>query len=104
MKNKLKKRRPISAEAIARMADQGKDISRFFANRGRMIYPIRRVNVIMSEKQYDECVSTLLELESRDHLSPAEENFTELLTLLIEVYEDKHHPIPMLLPAKFCEN
>ena len=42
---RVRKKRPISAEAIARMADQGKDISRFFMNQGRMIYPIQRVNV-----------------------------------------------------------
>ncbi len=40
-----RKKKPISAEAIARMADQGKDISRFFTNKGRMVYPIQRVNV-----------------------------------------------------------
>jgi hypothetical protein len=40
-----KKKKPISAEAIARMADRGEDISRFFANKGRMVYPIQRVNV-----------------------------------------------------------
>ncbi|HET6932225.1 MAG TPA: hypothetical protein VFI45_17995 [Candidatus Acidoferrum sp.] len=45
MKQTAKKRKPISAEAIARMADQGKDISRFFTNKGRMVYPVQRVNV-----------------------------------------------------------
>ena len=45
MKQTPRKRKPISAEAIARMADQGKDISRFFTNKGRMVYPVQRVNV-----------------------------------------------------------
>jgi len=45
MKQAPKKSKPISAEAIARMADQGKDISRFFTNKGRMVYPVQRVNV-----------------------------------------------------------
>lgn len=45
MKQTPKKRKPVSAEAIARMADQGKDISRFFTNKGRMVYPVQRVNV-----------------------------------------------------------
>ncbi|HET7106351.1 MAG TPA: hypothetical protein VFI38_06055 [Candidatus Acidoferrum sp.] len=44
MKQTAKKRKPISAEAIARMADQGKDISRFFTG-GKMMSPIQRVNV-----------------------------------------------------------
>lgn len=34
-----------SAEAIARRADRGEDVSRFFTNRGRMMKPIHRVNV-----------------------------------------------------------
>jgi hypothetical protein len=34
-----KKTKPITAEAIARLADRGKDISRYFSGRGRMIHP-----------------------------------------------------------------
>jgi len=45
MKTTHNKRRPVSAEAIAREADRGKDISRFFTNAGRMMEPIQRVNV-----------------------------------------------------------
>jgi hypothetical protein len=45
MKSARKDRRPISADAIARLADQGKDISGFFTNDGRMMAPIQRVNV-----------------------------------------------------------
>jgi hypothetical protein len=44
--NKTRKlRKPISAEGIARLADQGKDVSRFFTNKGQMVAPIQRVNV-----------------------------------------------------------
>ncbi len=49
--------------------------------------------VISSEKQYDEYVSALLDLERSHDLTPAEKNFAELLTLLVEAYEDKHHPV-----------
>jgi len=56
--------------------------------------------VIASEKQYEEYVSTLLELERHDNLTPAEENFAELLTLLIEVYEEKHYPIADASPIE----
>ncbi len=45
MKNTRRRQKPVSAEAIARRADQGKDVSRFFTNTGRMMEPIRRVNV-----------------------------------------------------------
>jgi hypothetical protein len=37
--------KPISAEGIARLADRGKDVSRFFTNKGRMVAPVQRVNV-----------------------------------------------------------
>lgn len=45
MKNTRNRKKPASAEALARMAEQGKDVSRFFTNKGRMMGPIRRVNV-----------------------------------------------------------
>jgi hypothetical protein len=45
MKRANKKRKPISAEQIARMAGRGEDITRFFTNRMQMVYPIQRVNV-----------------------------------------------------------
>lgn len=43
---KTRRRQPApSAETIARMADRGKSVSRFFTNAGRMMEPIQRVNV-----------------------------------------------------------
>ena len=45
MKNTSRKKKPVSAESIARMADSGKDVSRFFTNSGRRMEPIQRVNV-----------------------------------------------------------
>ena len=44
MKN-TRRKKTVSAESIARMADRGKDVSRFFSNSGRMMEPIQRVNV-----------------------------------------------------------
>jgi hypothetical protein len=34
-----------SAETIAKLADSGKSVSRFFTNKGVMMKPIQRVNV-----------------------------------------------------------
>ena len=48
MKRIDKTKRVRSAESIARMADRGKDVSRFFTNRGRMMKPIQQVNVDFS--------------------------------------------------------
>ena len=45
MKTIRKPGKQLSAEAIARLADQGKDVSRFFTNTGQMMGPIQRVNV-----------------------------------------------------------
>jgi len=43
MKNTRKQKRPVSAENIARLADKGQDVSRFFTNTGHMMSPIQRV-------------------------------------------------------------
>jgi len=42
MKNTYKK---PNADEIAEMADRGEDISQYFTNKGKMKYPIQRVNV-----------------------------------------------------------
>jgi hypothetical protein len=44
MPKTVRSRKPL-AEQIARMADRGKDISRFFTKAGKMMPPIHRVNV-----------------------------------------------------------
>jgi HTH-type transcriptional regulator / antitoxin HigA len=56
--------------------------------------------LITSERQYEEYVSTLLELERQSGLSAAAENFAELLTLLIESYEEKHYAVPDASPVR----
>lgn len=45
MKKILKAAKAITAEEIARMADQGRNVSHFFKGEGRMVQPIQRVNV-----------------------------------------------------------
>jgi hypothetical protein len=45
MKRTRKKENVPRAEAIARLAESAKDVSRFFTNSGRMMEPIQRVNV-----------------------------------------------------------
>jgi hypothetical protein len=49
-----KLRKPVSAEQIARMADRGENISRFFTRKGKMMPPIRRVNVDFAEPMLQE--------------------------------------------------
>ncbi len=54
MKSTRKPRKPMPAEAIARLADQGRDVSRFFTNSGRMMRPIQRVNVDLASGMLEE--------------------------------------------------
>ena len=54
MKNTRRQRKPVSAEAIARLAEQGRDVSHFFTNRGRMMPPIQRVNVDFTTPMLEE--------------------------------------------------
>ena len=56
MKNTRKLSKPVSAEVIARLADQGRDVSRFFTNTGRMMMtgPIQRVNVDLASGMLEE--------------------------------------------------
>jgi hypothetical protein len=54
MKRIRKSAKPVSAEAITRLADQGRDVSRFFRGQGRMVQPIRRVNVDVTAAMLEE--------------------------------------------------
>jgi HTH-type transcriptional regulator/antitoxin HigA len=59
--------------------------------------------VITSEAQHELYVSALLELDRRSQLTAAERNFAELLTLLIEAYEEKHHSIRSASPVEVLQ-
>jgi Ribbon-helix-helix protein, copG family len=54
MANTRRRRRAVPAETIARLADGGKDVSRFFTNTGRMMGPIQRVNVDLASGMLEE--------------------------------------------------
>lgn len=62
MKSNRKHKRRASADFIARLADKGQDVSRFFTNRGKMMRPIQRVNVDFSEPMLEELDRTAEEL------------------------------------------
>lgn len=62
MKRTRKSRKPVPAETIARLADAGKDVSRFFTNKGRMMGPIQRVNVDFAAPMLEELDSAAKEL------------------------------------------
>jgi hypothetical protein len=54
MKRTRKSGKPVSADSIARQADQGKDVSHFFKGQGRMVQPIQRVNVDVTAAMLEE--------------------------------------------------
>lgn len=62
MKSTRKQKRAVPAENIARLADKGKDVSRFFTNAGQMMSPIQRVNVDFASPMLDELDNAAKEL------------------------------------------
>ena len=55
MKNTRKSaKKPVSADAIARLAEKGKDVSHFFKGQGRMVQPIQRVNLDVTAGMLEE--------------------------------------------------
>jgi len=62
MKNTRRAGKPVSAETIARLADQGRDVSRFFTNDGHMMGPVQRVNVDLASGMLEELDRTAKEL------------------------------------------
>ena len=62
MKKTRKSAKPVSAEVIANLADQGKDVSHFFKGQGRMAQPIQRVNVDVTASMLEELDKAALDL------------------------------------------
>jgi len=62
MKNTRRRRKAVPAEAIARLADEGQDVSRIFTNAGRMMGPIQRVNVDLAPGMLEELDTAAKEL------------------------------------------
>lgn len=56
--------------------------------------------VIASEAQHEQYVSTLLNLDRRGHLSAEEKSYAELLTVLIDAYEEEQYPIRAASPLE----
>ena len=53
---------------------------------------------IRTEAEHERVTGMLLALDERDRISPEEEALAEVLTLLIEDYEEKYHPLPRVSP------
>lgn len=55
---------------------------------------------IRTEAEHARLTALLLELDERDGLSPEEEALAEVVTLLIEDYEEREHPLPRVSPTE----
>jgi hypothetical protein len=62
MKKMHRRKNPATAETIARMADKGKNVSRFFSNSGHVRKPIQRVNVDFTAGMLEELEDAAKEL------------------------------------------
>jgi hypothetical protein len=56
MKSTHSRKKVVTAEEIAVLADKGKDVSRFFTGKGRMMEPVQRVNVDFAAPMLGELV------------------------------------------------
>ena len=54
MKKTFEKKKNLTADDIAELAMDGKDVSEFFTNNGKMHPPIKRVNVDFTENMLNE--------------------------------------------------
>jgi hypothetical protein len=62
MKSNRKPGKATSTEKIARLAERGEDVSRFFSNSGSMMGPIQRVNVDFASPMLQELDNAAKEL------------------------------------------
>lgn len=53
---------------------------------------------IHCEAEHSRLTELLLQLDQREDLSPEEEALAEVVTLLIEDYEERYHPLPRVSP------
>lgn len=59
--------------------------------------------MITSDAQNERYTEALLALERQNSLSVDERNLAEILTLLIEAYEEKHYPVPDASPTEVLQ-
>jgi HTH-type transcriptional regulator/antitoxin HigA len=59
--------------------------------------------VITSEAQHKQYVSALLDLERRKRLTSEERSYAELLTVLIDSYEEERYPIRAASPVEVLQ-
>lgn len=61
-------------------------------------------HVIHSEEENERCIALLEDLDSRGELSPEEKRIAELLTLLIEDFEDRNYALRPASPVEIVRH
>lgn len=82
MKKPSKTKRSVSAESIARLADNGQDVSSYFTNKGKMMPPLDSVGIDLNKDMLEE----LNEAASRLNISRQ-----ALIKRFIRRGLDQHH-------------
>lgn len=54
MKKTSKTKRTISAESIARLAENGKDVSSYFTKKGKMMPPLKSMGIDLNQEMLEE--------------------------------------------------
>jgi len=58
------------------------------------------MRAITSDREHRRLLKLLMKLDEMDHPTPDEEAFAEVLTRLIEDYEEKQNPFPRVSPSE----
>ena len=60
------------------------------------------VKAIDTEEEYDHMVAAVEQLidKGEDRLSPEESALLETMAILVQAYDDRHHPLPSVAPNK----
>jgi HTH-type transcriptional regulator/antitoxin HigA len=61
-------------------------------------------HIIRTEEQYERLTEELLRLDERENPSPEEKELAELLTLLIDEYEERRYPIRKASPRQTLQH
>jgi HTH-type transcriptional regulator/antitoxin HigA len=61
-------------------------------------------HVIRTEEECERLTDELMRLDEREHLSPEEKELAELLTVLIDEYEERRYPIRKASPQRTLQH
>lgn len=61
-------------------------------------------HVIRTEEEYERLTNELMRLDEREHLSLEEKELAELLTILIDEYEERRYPIRKANPQQTLQH